>query len=88
MSYSTISTCANDQALLARVKGCVSTQPGAPSPPDPKAYEIIWPLSGASDVEAAYASALANDNPNPGGDEGVITDQMILTNVQAHWGPA
>ncbi len=85
MSYNTIAQCATDDALLQRVRAAVSTQPDAPAPPDAYAYQIIWPLSGASDVEAAYASALAADNPNPGGDDGVVTDQMILTGVQAHW---
>jgi len=46
---------------------------------------MAWAVGGAADVEAAYASALAADNPDPGGDEAVITDQMILSNVQAHW---
>jgi hypothetical protein len=36
-------------------------------------------------VESAYASALAANNPNPGGDESVITDGMILSHVQANW---
>lgn len=85
MSYNTIAQCATDDALFQRVRGAVSTQADAPSPPDPYAYKIIWPLSAASDVEAAYASALAAGNPNPGGDETVVTDGMILANVQAYW---
>jgi hypothetical protein len=40
-------------------------------------------VSAASDVEAAYASALAAGNPDPGGDPAVITDAMILAKVQA-----
>ena len=85
MSYNTIAQCATDDALIQRVRAAVSTQPDAPSPPDNYAYQIIWPLSGAADVEAAYASALAADNPIPCGDEGVVTDGMILSNVQANW---
>jgi len=46
---------------------------------------MIYPVCTAADVEAAYASALAANNPNPGGDEAVITDGMILGNVQAKW---
>ena len=52
---------------------------------DPRvtAGTLIWPISARSDVESAYASALAAGNPNPGGDEAVITDGMILSAVQA-----
>lgn len=52
---------------------------------DPRivAGQLIWPISTRSDIEAAYASALASGNPNPGGDEAVISDQMILSAVQA-----
>jgi hypothetical protein len=44
---------------------------------------LMWPVSIAT--EAEYASALAANNPNPGGDEAVITDAMILAAVQANW---
>jgi len=48
---------------------------------------MAYPVATATDIEAAYASALAADNPDPGGDEAVITDGMILANVQAKWPP-
>lgn len=85
MSYNTIAACATDEAMLRRVKSAVATQPGAPAIPDPFAYDIVWPLSASADIEAAYASALAAENPAPGADETVVTDQMILSAVQAHW---
>jgi hypothetical protein len=81
MSYATIARCANDYALRDRVTGCYA-QEGAENPLQ-SADAIMWPLSSHSDIEAAYASAIAADNPNPGGDETVITDQMILSTVQA-----
>jgi hypothetical protein len=83
MSYNTIFACAYDQALKGRVTACAA-QEGSDEP-DHTATLLMWDIAGASDVEAAYASALAADNPNPGGDDTVITDQMILSNVQAHW---
>jgi hypothetical protein len=83
MSYSTINRCANDQAFQGRVTACAA-QEGASSP-NSAMYNLIWPVSSASDIEAAYASALAASNPNPGGDETVVTDQMILSAVQANW---
>ena len=36
-----------------------------------------WAVSAHSDVEAAYASALAAEKASPGGDPSVITDGMI-----------
>lgn len=84
MSYNTINRCANDQAFQGRVTACAA-QEGADDPPSAM-YQLIWPVSAASDVEAAYASALAANNPDPGGDESVVTDQMILSVVQANLG--
>jgi hypothetical protein len=85
MSYNTISTCANDQAFKARLNAAAA-QEGAVDPIG-VAYQLVWPVSTAADIEAAYASALVAGNPNPGGDEGVITDGMILSAVQSAWNP-
>lgn len=82
MSYNTISQCANDGAFLSRITAAAA-QEGAPTPPHGTAQQLIWPVSARTDIEAAYASALAAGNPNPGGDEAVITDGMILSAVQA-----
>jgi hypothetical protein len=85
MSYSTINRCANDGALQGRVTACAAQEGAA----DPGAvmYKLMWPVASKSDIEAAYASALAANNPNPGGDESVITDQQILSAVQASMPP-
>ena len=83
MSYATVSKCANDPDVQARIIACAA-QEGAVSP-DRVVWELRWPVVSAADIEAAYASALAADNPAPGADETVITDGMILANVQAHW---
>ena len=40
-------------------------------------------LASKSDIEAAYASAVAAGHEDPGGDESVITDGMILAAVQS-----
>lgn len=81
MSYATIYQCANDQALQNRVTAACA-QEGASFAPSAMT-NIIWDVAAASDIEAAYASALAAGNPNPGGDESVITDGMILSATQA-----
>jgi hypothetical protein len=80
MSYNTIYRCAHDQAFMARVESACA-QEGEVTP-NASMFKVIYPVSTAADIEAAYASALAAENPNPGGDESVITDQMILSHVQ------
>lgn len=82
MSYSTVNRCANDLALLGRVTACVA-QEQVTDPPG-VAPRLMWPISAATDIEAAYASALAANNPAPGADETVVTDAMILSAVQAN----
>jgi len=82
MSFATINRCANDQPFQGRVTACTAAE-GSDNPVQAM-WTVIWPVSAAADIEAAYASALAAGNPDPGGDESVITDQMILSAVQAH----
>jgi hypothetical protein len=83
MSYKTIHQCANDASLSYRITGCTA-QEGAIDP-GRAASSMIWGIAAATDIEAAYASALASENPDPGGDESVITDAAILTKVQSLW---
>lgn len=82
MSYATIHRSVYDDALMNRVTACCA-QEGADNPPS-VAGDLIWDVCTATDIEAAYASALAANNPNPGADETVITDAMILSAVQAN----
>lgn len=85
MSYKTINRCANDGSFNGRLTACAA-QEGAYDA-NTAAYMLRWDVSSAADIEAAYASAIAAENPDPGGDESVITDGMILSAVQAHWDP-
>ena len=82
MSYSSIYACVNDESFLGRLQACIADEGAA----DPAAElpRLRWVVASADDIEAAYASALAADNPDPGGDESVITDGMILSAVQAN----
>jgi hypothetical protein len=80
MSYSTINQCAADYSLIGRVSAAIAAEQVSPST---VINDMMWSVASKSDVEAAYASALAADNPDPGGDEAVITDGMILAAVQA-----
>jgi hypothetical protein len=81
VSYSTIARCGNDLALNQRVQSAV-VQEGHDLRTADVGYQ--FQLASASDIEAAYASAIAAGNDNPGGDESVITDGMILAYVQAN----
>lgn len=86
MSFSTIFQCANDGQLQNRVTACVA-QEGA-SEPVAAMSGMMWPIATSSDIAAAYESAILAGNANPGGDPAVITDQMILSKVQAIGVPA
>lgn len=86
MSYLTVNMCANDGSFQGRVTAAAAAE-GAADPPGMMLMVLRWPVAAAADIEAAYASAVAADNPDPGGDEAVITDGMILSAVQAHWPP-
>jgi hypothetical protein len=97
MSYTTINQSAQDPALVGRVTAAAVQEAwNNPAVADTEfaghvrasasnGARLIWPVCIADDVAAAYASALAAENPNPGGDDAVITDGMILANVQAKW---
>jgi hypothetical protein len=99
MSYKTVTRSANDQELKDRILAAVTQEAwNNPSNVDNEyarnvrlsamnGYLMVWPVVIASDIEAAYASAVAGGNPSPGGDEAVVTDGMILANVQAKWPP-
>ena len=95
MSLNTIDQSTRDQALQNRVIAAVSKE--AWKNPDLGATDfgqavqanpaegvtLVWPV--ALDYEAEYAYAVDEGNPNPGGDEAVITDANIEAAVQAHW---
>jgi len=96
MSLSTINQAANDEALLARIEAGVYKETLANDAFGDSAYGGMVKGGGAPiqatfaypiavDYEAQYASAVAAENPNPGGDDSVITDANISTSVQVHW---
>lgn len=95
MSYNTLMTESRDPALQSRVLACVqqeawhnatlsATPFGATARGNAAAgIALVWPVCLATEGE--YASALAVKRPNPGADEAVISDPMILAAVQANW---
>lgn len=96
MSYTTITMAANDEALRDRTIAAVHKEALAnPEFGDTAFGEAVvdgradiwarfaYPI--AVDTEAAYESAVAAENPDPGGDPAVITDAAIGSAVQVHW---
>lgn len=82
MSYSTIDQCSHDQVFVGRVTAACA-QEDIPPNPESAGWGMRWQVAAKPDIEAAYASALAAGNPDPGGDPAVITDGMILSAVQS-----
>lgn len=86
MSYTSIHTCANDEAFQARLMAAAA-QEGQENPEYAMSVLLRWPVSAKSDIEAAYEFAVTSGNPNPGGDPSVITDLQILAAVQSVLNP-
>ena len=95
MSYNSLATQVQDTAFRERVIAAVNKEAfNNPTLSDTEYGQqiqnglspltvMLWPTATAT--EAQYASALAANNPNPGGDESVITDPDILAAVQVNW---
>ncbi|QGH80680.1 hypothetical protein SEA_ZANELLA_22 [Microbacterium phage Zanella] len=86
MTYATVAMIRRDSDISNRVAACVAVEGLSPYP-EQWAAERGWALAAQPGWAAAWASALTThpDDPEyrPGWDEGVITDGMILSAVQA-----
>lgn len=82
MSYQSIALMAEDNDLRKRIVACASTQ-------ETIAYpwgwvdERMWKFAAEPGWGEAYQSAVVANIERPGWNEGVITDAMILSSVQA-----
>ncbi|MET0578006.1 MAG: hypothetical protein ABW122_05065 [Ilumatobacteraceae bacterium] len=97
MSFKSLDAASKDPGLVNRTIACTQQEARENPAVSSTAYaatvienpaegvQLIWPV--ALNTEAEYASALAAGIPNPGSDESVITDGMILAAVQASWPP-
>jgi hypothetical protein len=97
MSYSTIFRSSRDSPLGERIVAAVMKAAwGNPMVIETdyaylvrassiRANDMIWAVCSSQDIEEAYFYASQSNNPNPGGDESVITDAMILDNVIEKW---
>ena len=80
MTYKSIAQMAQDQSLTLRVTACAAQE----NKPNFQAWvrNNMWTIVSASDWDAAWTYAVDTNIVDPGNNEGVITDQMILSQVQ------
>lgn len=83
MSYKSVADMAENYALNRRITGGA----GKESIDNPQAWvqSYRWEIASQPGWDAAWDSAVASGNPDPGNDESVITDGMILSGIQAVW---
>jgi hypothetical protein len=84
-TYSDIADASDSPSLTRRVAACASQQ-GQTVDPYGWAYTTRFGWAAAPGWGAAFASADAGGNPDPGADDAVVTDGMILSQVQAMLG--
>jgi hypothetical protein len=96
LSYTTITQAANDEALQNRTEAAVNKEVlSNPAFGNTEFGRLVrkgqadihtafdYPVAVAN--ETAYEYAVNGENPDPGGDPTVITDEDILAVVQAVW---
>lgn len=81
MSYNTVAQMSRDFDLKERVAACASTE--GEREPVAWAEANMWRLAGSPGWDGAYFAAVDAKRDEPGRDEAVITDSMILSAVQA-----
>jgi hypothetical protein len=79
MSYATQAKLARDTDILERIVACAASL--QIKNPTQWVWDIQWVWSAQPGWDDAYAYAIAAKNDNPGLDEGVISDGMILSAV-------
>jgi len=76
---------AQDRNLLTRIMACAAQE----NKPQPQQWvqRFNWKLAASPGWDAAWDSAVASGIHDPGNDESVITDGMILAAVQSVTAP-
>jgi hypothetical protein len=84
MTYSTVADIMDSTSMIRRENAAIAKE--GIDPPEQWQYEHRWKLAASPGWDAAWDSALAShpDDPDydPGDDQGVITDGMILSAIQ------
>lgn len=87
MSYLTQNEIAGSPSMLNRVAQAAASE-GVDGDPDTWAYANRRHWAASPGWDAAWESAEAADIEDPGADPAVITDPMILSQVQSMLGPS
>jgi hypothetical protein len=84
MAYYDVAELSGDSQFINRVAACYAIETGGSAQnPQTWAMEHNWEMAAQPGFGDAYTYARANDNPNPGADPAVITDNQILSAVQS-----
>jgi hypothetical protein len=81
MTYAQIVAAARSVSLMDRITACAAQQ--NINNPVTWTRDNTWRLAAQPGWDAAWASAVAGGIEDPGANEGVITDGMILSAVQS-----
>lgn len=82
MTYAMIAAITQSSSLMNRLTAAAAEEK-VTEPYGGWVYDHIWDFAAMPGWAAAWASALAAGVTDPGANEGVITDGMILSAVQA-----
>ena len=83
MTYNAIAAAAQDQHLRSRIAACIAQEtPTDTRHPIALADQIQWRVVAAPGIADAYSYAVLTEVENPGKDEAVVTDLMLLAAVQ------
>lgn len=81
MSYNSVAEMARSMSLTQRIIAAAAKE--SVERPEQWAQNYRWEVASQPGWDAAWDSAVAGGVPDPGKDEAVITDGMILSGVQA-----
>lgn len=83
MSYSSQAQLSNDSDFVARTSAAAAVEVSKTHQPQQWAVDHIWWMAASPGFASAYESALAGDIERPGNDPAVISDEQILSAIQA-----
>jgi len=81
MAYATTAQITQSTALMQRLIACAAEQKKV-KPYQNWVLDRIWDIAVSPGWSAKWESAVASENPDPGADPAVISDQDILGVIQ------
>jgi hypothetical protein len=85
MTFYDVSQLHQDTQFVNRIAACYAIETPLGEGENPEAWSTwhSWDIAAAPGFGDAYGFAVANGNPEPGKDPSVITDEQLLSAVQA-----